>query len=209
MATFRTDTLLIKCHGTHASDADLLEYSNELAAYINEHCVLQVCAQHAHLAQNAPELFLYLDLAQPRELEAAEFKQVRQAVSEVATPARFAPAVDRLEQAFHAPGASAGQHAPFHYTVEMNPSPGWADEIVTWYNNEHSPGLAAVSGCVCARRFVNHDSGPQSLACYDLLSPEILGSEAWLAVRQTSWSDRVRPKFLNTRRTMFRTLGAH
>ena len=47
---------------------------------------------------------------------------------------------------------------------------------------------------------------PSSHAGYDLTSPAVLESEAWLAVRHTAWSDRVRPQFRNTRRTMFREL---
>jgi len=31
-----------------------------------------------------------------------------------------------------------------------------------------------------------------------------VGSTAWLAVRATPWSDRVRLRFVNTKRTMFR-----
>ena len=56
-------------------------------------------------------------------------------------------------------------------------------------------------------RLLNHDHGPLSLACYDLVSTETLGSPPWLAVRATEWSSRVRPHFMNTRRTMFKTLG--
>jgi hypothetical protein len=63
-----------------------------------------------------------------------------------------------------------------------------------------------VPGCVLAQRFLNGDRGPHSHACYDLTDPKVLESEAWLAVRRSSWSDRVRPQFRNTRRTMFRNL---
>ena len=77
------------------------------------------------------------------------------------------------------------------------------DEIARWYNTEHMPGLAAVPGCVRASRFINHDHGPLSYACYDLVAQETLGSEPWLAVRHTDWSSRARPHFTNTRRTMF------
>ncbi len=68
------------------------------------------------------------------------------------------------------------------------------------------PGLAAVEGNVHARRYLNHDAGPLSLACYDLLSPDVLGCPAWLKVRGTAWSDITRPHFTNTLRTMFRTV---
>jgi hypothetical protein len=45
------------------------------------------------------------------------------------------------------------------------------------------------------------------LACYDLVSPSALTSEAWLAVRRTPWSDRVRSTFRDTKRTVFRTMS--
>jgi len=113
----------------------------------------------------------------------------------------------RLELVFDATGASAGAPPAFHYVVEMDPEDGWMPEIARWYDTEHMPGLAAVPGCVRAMRFLNHGHGPLSLACYDLVSEETLGSPPWLAVRATAWSDIARPHFTNTRRTMFRIPG--
>lgn len=115
-------------------------------------------------------------------------------------------AIDCLENAFSATGASSGTCAGFHYTVETDAADGWEEEIFRWYDTEHMPGLAAVPGCVLAQRFLNGDGGPHSHACYHLTDPKVLESEAWLAVRRSAWSDRVRPQFRNTRRTMFRTL---
>jgi len=88
----------------------------------------------------------------------------------------------------------------------MDPEAGWQEELFAWYDQEHLPGLAAVPGCVSATRCLNLDHAPYSFSFYDLLSPEVLGCEPWLKVRYTSWSDRVRPHFTNTRRTMFQFL---
>jgi len=44
---------------------------------------------------------------------------------------------------------------------------------------------------------------PRYYACYDLVSLQTMGSAPWLAVRATAWSDRVRPAFRNTKRTLF------
>jgi hypothetical protein len=110
----------------------------------------------------------------------------------------------RLEPVFDVAGASADEPAIFHYVVEMDPEPGWMPELTRWYDTEHMPGLAAVPGCIRARRFLNQGHGPLSLACYDLVSEETLGSPPWLAVRGTAWSTIVRPHFMNTRRSMFR-----
>ena len=121
--------------------------------------------------------------------------------------AAAAPTVDRLERAFALPGASAGAIPGFHYVVETDAAEGWQDELFRWYDTEHMPGLAAAPGCVRAERFLNPDAGPYSHACYDLTDTKTLESAPWLAVRHTAWSDRVRPQFRNTRRTMFRALA--
>ena len=101
------------------------------------------------------------------------------------------------------PGASRGLRASFHYVVETTPETGWEIELQRWYESEHLPGLASVQGCVQAQRFWNHDDGPRSFACYDVVDKQALDSPAWLAVRHTAWSDRVRPHFTRTARTMF------
>jgi hypothetical protein len=116
--------------------------------------------------------------------------------------------ISRLERVFDAAGASASATPVFHYVVEMDPETGWMPELAAWYDTEHMPGLAAVTGCIRASRFLNHDHGPLSLACYDLVSEETLGSPPWLAVRGTEWSSRMRPRFTNTLRTMFEVLPA-
>jgi hypothetical protein len=101
-------------------------------------------------------------------------------------------------------GASAGADAPFHYVVETDVRPESEADLDAWYEREHLPGLAAVPGTVRAMRFRNVHGSPRYHACYDLARTEALGSPPWLAVRATAWSDRVRPAFYNTSRTMFR-----
>lgn len=115
--------------------------------------------------------------------------------------------VSPLQPAFLLPGAAAGAVAQRHYVVETDPEAGWHDEIVRWYDEEHMPGLAAVPGCVLALRALNLGAGPRSLAAYDLVAEDVLGSPPWLAVRGTAWSDRARPHFTHTRRTMFEVIA--
>jgi len=100
-------------------------------------------------------------------------------------------------------GCSKGLTPINRYAVEMDPEAGWQEELFAWYNEEHLPGLASVPGCIAAVRCINLDHSPFSIAFYDLTSPEVLGCEPWLKVRNTTWSDRVRPHFTNVRRTMF------
>ena len=103
-------------------------------------------------------------------------------------------------------GAAAGTEAPFHYVVETDVLPEQDADFNAWYDSEHLPGLAAVPGTVSAARYVRGGGSPRYHACYDLASLETFGSPAWLAVRGTEWSSRVRPHFRNTKRTMFRRL---
>jgi hypothetical protein len=122
------------------------------------------------------------------------------------SPSSTRATVVHLQCAHDIAGASAGQSAPFHYIVETDVRPEMDDELNAWYQREHLPGLAAVPGTVRARRYIDPRGTPRYYACYDFTVPETLGSPAWLAVRGTPWSDRVRSAFRNTRRTMFRSL---
>ena len=67
---------------------------------------------------------------------------------------------------------------------------------------EHLAGLASVPGTVRAARYRDAIGHPRYHACYDLVQPQILDSPAWLAVRATPWSDRVRPTFVRPRAAM-------
>jgi hypothetical protein len=112
----------------------------------------------------------------------------------------------RLTCTLDVPGASHGADAPFHYVVETDVAAGHEADFDAWYDQEHLPGLAAVHGTVRALRYLCLDASPRHHACYDLASLDTFGSAAWLAVRATDWSSRVRPSFRNTKRTMFRRL---
>ncbi|OZI28628.1 hypothetical protein CAL18_02270 [Bordetella genomosp. 7] len=101
-------------------------------------------------------------------------------------------------------GQAAGQPAPWFYVVETDIAPQAREDFERWYEEEHLPGLAAVPGTVRARRYLAASGSPRYYACYDLASRETFGSPPWLAVRGTEWSSRVRPHFVNSKRTMFR-----
>jgi hypothetical protein len=115
--------------------------------------------------------------------------------------------VSRLQRVMQRQGVSHDQKPTVHYVVETDPEAGWQDEIFRWYDQEHMPGLASVPGTVRAQRLLNLDHSPLSFACDDLIAPDVLGSEAWLAVRGTAWSDVCRPHFTNTLRTMFEKIN--
>ncbi|MEJ8824529.1 hypothetical protein WKW80_21235 [Variovorax humicola] len=109
----------------------------------------------------------------------------------------------RLRCVQELPGASFGHVVTKHYVVETDVLPEFEEDLNAWYAQEHLPGLASVPGTVRATRYVDATGSPKFYACYDLVSADTLGSPAWLAVRATPWSSRVRPAFRNTRRTMF------
>ena len=194
--------LLLKAVVGDSDDATLLAGLTEL-----RHILTVPFAEFAvYRGLQTPDLYAYGVLegaACPADRHLRRFDAMaRQPLAFAAS----APAIDRLESVFTATGASAAPSAGFRYIVETDARDGWEEELFRWYDVEHMPGLAAVPGCVRAQRFLNRDGGPRSHACYDLADPNILQTAAWLAVRRTAWSDRVRPQFRNTRRTMFRSL---
>lgn len=196
-----THTLLLKRLDAQASDAAI---AVALAAFRN-HCGNDVASVAAYRGVAAADIHVYFELATVADWNDGDVRAFAAALPAEAC-SDGVPPLDRMQRMFVAEGASAADQGVFRYVVEMDPAEGWTDELFRWYDDEHMPGLAATPGCVHARRFLNHDRGPYSFACYDLISPEVIASDAWLAVRRTPWSDRVRPQFRNTRRTMFRML---
>jgi hypothetical protein len=157
------------------------------------------------LAYRAAEqmLFAYLRLDQAQEMGAVDMQGLQATWSRLA-PGLPAVLASRLEQGLSVAGhdSGSGRQPLHHYVVETDPAPGWLAEILRWYDQEHMPGLSGVPGCTLAQRFINHDAGPRSHACYSLLTEDTLGSPPWMAVRNSDWSSRCRPHFTNTRRTM-------
>jgi hypothetical protein len=198
----QTDELLIRFTCEEAAALNLMQCLTSFAASAGYPLVLHRLARSAATQQTC----LYLRLRQPCGIAQSALRTLT-ALWQRACPAARSVKLSRLENVFDAPGHSQQESPVFHYVVEMDPDRGWMPELARWYDTEHMPGLAAVPGCIRAQRFYNHDDGPLSLACYDLVTQETLGSPPWLAVRGTPWSDVVRPHFTNTRRTMFKVLG--
>jgi hypothetical protein len=146
--------------------------------------------------------YVYGRLSTRAVLNSSVLAEVSVAFSKILAGATHIRA-SRLETVLDLQGASHTETPIFHYVVETDAEEGWMSEIARWYDTEHMPGLAAIPGCIRATRMLNHDHGPQSLACYDLVSTQTLGSAPWLAVRNTAWSDIARPHFTNTKRSMF------
>ena len=80
----------------------------------------------------------------------------------------------------------------------MNVSQAGEADFNAWYDEEHIPALAAVPGCLAARRFLAGNDGPHTrkyVAIYHLESPDVTLGDAWAKAIDTPWSARVRPHF--------------
>src|SRR5262245_1164504 len=90
-------------------------------------------------------------------------------------------------------GASAGERALYHYVVATDIDPAKEIEFNSWYQIEHAPGLATVPGVVRCARYRCVEGKPSYRAVYNVTSPEVVESPAWLAVRNTPWTAKIRP----------------
>lgn len=195
------DHLLLRAQGDASAATQLASALPDLCADSPLPLKLALLAADAQ----SQWIYAYLPLAQAQVLAPGPVRALALTWAE-RLPGLKQLDLSRLQKVFEAPGHSSGQAPAHHYAVETDPQTGWFDEISRWYDQEHMPGLAQVPGCTLAQRFLNHDSGPVSHACYGLLQEEVMGCPPWLAVRGTDWSSRCRPHFTNTRRTLMRRL---
>lgn len=189
-----TDAVLLQMHGPQPAWDDLTQRIAATPIFKALGASIGRCAWSAPSATAC----VYLELPDRIAVSKTALAPLANAAGSPASP-RLA----RLALMRGIDGASRNESALFHYVVAMTPESGFEVELQRWYDAEHLPGLAAVPGCVQARRFWNHDTGARSMACYDLADEHAMGSPAWLAVRHTAWSDRMRPRFMDTVRTMF------
>lgn len=189
-----TDVLLTRLH------CEYQELSAIVQTLANSAQCLQLGAKVSRSAWSKCSAIAYIYLQLPHRMALPQSALDRM-VGCISSAARAN--VARLALMLDIPGASRGHSAAVHYAVEMTPEAAWEIELQRWYDTEHLPGLALVPGCVRAQRYWNYDDGPRSLACYDLVDEDVVGCEAWLAVRNTAWSSRMRPRFTETIRSTF------
>ena len=93
----------------------------------------------------------------------------------------------------------------------MNPVPEAEADFNAWYNEEHVPALAAVPGCLTARRFRIHNGVSEGnhryLALYHLAAPEVQTSDAWKKAVDTPWTHRIRPQTRDRLRIVLKRYG--
>jgi hypothetical protein len=75
----------------------------------------------------------------------------------------------------------------------MNVAPEAETDFNKWYDEEHIPALAAVTGVLCARRFRATQSPITYVALYHMVSPDVVTSAAWKKAVDTPWTQRIRP----------------
>jgi len=202
MSAAHTGAVLLKCAGALPAPEELRRVLTKIAL----DCVPAAESIAAHAALEGNEAYVYLFSRNFAAIGSDVPVRVAENLRALPDLSRLQISAARLQPIFDAAGAFHREAAPFHYVVETDVLPEHEADLNAWYDAEHMPGLAACPGSVRTRRFRNPDASPRYHSCYDLASAATLESEPWLAVRHSAWSDRVRPHFRNTKRTMFRRL---
>jgi hypothetical protein len=78
-------------------------------------------------------------------------------------------------------------------------------EFNAWYDTRHLPQLTAVPGILDAARYVAVKGGPKYLAVYELESPEVIQSDAFVNRQVTPWDQRMSPRVIG--KNFARVLG--
>lgn len=72
------------------------------------------------------------------------------------------------------------------------------DEFNQWYNEEHIPYLLEIPGVLSAARYEAVKSRPKHLACYEMETPKVVESPAWINRRRSEWEQRVGTRAIGT-----------
>jgi hypothetical protein len=111
----------------------------------------------------------------------------------------------RLEAVQTVPGRlAAPADAQGMLMFAMNVAPEADAEYNAWYNEEHLPALAAIPGCLCARRFKTDGGMHKYISLYHLNAPELQASPAWKKAAGTPWTEKMRPHFRDPLRLVLR-----
>lgn len=83
-------------------------------------------------------------------------------------------------------------------------TPGFDAEFIHWHVNEHIPERLSVPGFLRARRYAALEGTPAYFNFYEVASPDVLTSEAYLARLNapTEWTQKVLPNFTDMSRTL-------
>lgn len=95
--------------------------------------------------------------------------------------------------------------------VEMACPDRYVEEFHAWYNTEHVPERLAIPGFVAAARYASLEGGMPWLATYEVETPAVLDSPAylhWLGPGETAWTKRILPLKGPSRRTVFELISS-
>ena len=83
-------------------------------------------------------------------------------------------------------------------------APEHEDEFNLWYNTEHLPERKSCPGFISARRFRAVEGAPKYLAVYDLETPDVMTSDAYLKVLSNdAWTKKLMPHFTTYVRNIY------
>ena len=101
--------------------------------------------------------------------------------------------------------AVAPQNAGGLLLVGMTPAVQYETEFNAWYDTEHVPALARVSGVLSARRFRTATGAPKYVALYHLDSPAVVDGAEWKAASgSTPMPEHIRPQISDRLRLVCR-----
>jgi len=106
----------------------------------------------------------------------------------------------------------ADARAPFVYVVQMDIPAAHEVDFNRVYDTEHVPEILKVPGVRACSRFKLESSTrqetPRYMALYEVDSPEIINSAAWLAASEEGdWAPKIRPHTTNRGHHVMRRIG--
>jgi hypothetical protein len=101
---------------------------------------------------------------------------------------------------------------PYIYLVQMDIPAEHEAEFNRIYDEEHVPMILKVPGCTGCTRYVLERSAQTDtakyMALYELDSPEVPFSDAWIAASDTGlWKPNIRPHTTNRRHSVYQVIA--
>ncbi len=145
-----------------------------------------------------PKYIALYELEDASVLESPAYRQLGEKAKTNAWDQRIGPKLQvqarTIYEHIFACGEAPAEHAPFLLSVRLDIAPEVEEEFNRWYNEDHLPKLASVSGVACARRFRRlSGNGTKYLALYELQHDQVTNTEAWSKAANTEWTQKIRP----------------
>ena len=154
-----------------------------------------LAARRYQSVDGQPKYVTIYDLTDERVGASAGFLEVR----EHPTPwtEKMLPHLRNLQRGFFrkifACGDRPSRDAEHVLTVRLNTPADHERDFNAWYNEDHLPALAGVSGVYCARRYAIVDGDPRYLAVYEMNDPNVVKTPEWDVARRYGRTREIRP----------------